>query len=102
MTSQRKRRTQITIETRKLTIIRTSVRKNDLTGCQHCGENVSSIPDLHAAIAFGIDADQITALTKTGSIHRVADGTLCGSSLAAHYNGQSGIDDGYTTIETIE
>ena len=85
--NMRRRRTEITIETRKLTIIRTSASQHDLAGCQQCGGNVSTIQDRHA-IALGLDEGRIFELTQTGAIHRVSNGSLCGSSLAAYYSDQ--------------
>lgn len=96
-----KRRTEITIESRKLTIIRTSVRESDLVGCQYCGINVSTMPDKYATIVFGLDADHITELTSTGGLHRVVNGSLCGISLAVYFDGLHRSTGNYMTDHLV-
>ncbi|CAN5262822.1 hypothetical protein BH20ACI2_BH20ACI2_25180 [soil metagenome] len=83
MTKPQKRRTEITIETRKLTIIRTSVRRSDLIDCMYCGSYVSTISELLAAIVLGLEVGELAGLARDGRIHHAGDGSLCGSSLAA-------------------
>ena len=81
---EKHRRTEITIETRSVTIIRTSNR-NDLVECVHCGGAVLSFSATNASLVFGIDPVELHRASLSGGIHATAaDSSLCGRSLASY------------------
>ena len=84
MTNTQRRRTEITIETRKITIVRTSVRRSDMIDCIHCGSHVPTMSEVHAAMVLGLDVGEMAGIAREGGIHRAGNGSLCGSSLAAY------------------
>ncbi len=98
----RKRRTEITIETRKLTIVRTSVRKSELTRCPHCGSNVSTMSEKSALAIFGLNARDLEDLTNSGRLHHASDEELCGESLSGYFDSRQAIDDGNHRLAAME
>ena len=89
----RKRRTEITIETRKLTIIRTSVRKSDLIGCPLCRRNVSPFSKASALAIFGLKARDLEDLTSSGKVHWAGNSDLCGDSISKYFDIQQVITE---------
>ena len=79
---ENRRRTEITIETRSITIIRTSNR-NDLVDCVHCGGAVLTFSATNASLVFGIDPAELSLASLSGAVHAVGS-SLCGRSLAAY------------------
>lgn len=87
MSESKKRRTEITIETHSITIIRT--RNNDKSGfvyCRNCKTNVASFRQSHAALIFRVDPSELVRLFQINLIHAADNDALCGSSLATHFN----------------
>jgi len=77
------RRTEITIETRSVTIIRTS-NKSDLVDCCYCGGTVLTFSVTNASLVFGIDRAELLRATLAGTVHEALGASLCGRSLAAY------------------
>lgn len=79
-----KRRTEITIETHSLTIIRT--RNANCVYCRNCQANVTTFRRAHAALIFRAAPAEIERLWQINSIHTTDEGdALCGNSLAGHF-----------------
>ncbi len=85
MTESKKRRIEITIETRSVTIIRTGSSKTDLVNCRHCGMAVPVFTDANASLVFRIDTGTLALITGNGQVHPADDDHLCGNSLAAYF-----------------
>ena len=83
MTNQYKRRTEITIETQSLTIIkmRSNARK-EIVICQNCRTKTLIFATVHAALIFRVEAREIERLSQINQIHFAGDSALCGNSLA--------------------
>jgi hypothetical protein len=75
------RRTEITIETRSVTIIRTS-NQGDLVDCGCCGGNVLTFSAANASLVFGIDPAELHRAASSGRVHAAIGSSLCGQSLA--------------------
>jgi len=80
---ENRRRTEITIETRSVTIIRTS-NQGDLVDCGDCGGTVLTFSAKNASIVFGIDAAELHRASLTGAVHAAIGSSLCGRSLATY------------------
>jgi hypothetical protein len=78
------RKTQITIETHSITIIRTS-REPFSVHCGTCQKKVSAFTFGEIANALRLSTDEIKAMRQSGEIHVVASNNklLCGNSFAA-------------------
>lgn len=83
MTNQHRRRTEITIETHSLTIIkmRSNARK-EIVICPHCRTKTLTFAEAHAALIFRVEAREIEHLSQINQIHFADDSALCGNSLA--------------------
>ncbi len=77
------RKTQITIETHSITIIRTSGALN--VCCAVCQKQVSAFASGEIAAALKMSAPELEFMRDAGEIHSVAENNLqlCGDSLAA-------------------
>lgn len=80
-----RRRTEITIETHSLTIIRMQNGKPGFVYCRHCRTDVTSFRHVHAALIFRVAASELERLSQSNSIHTAEDAALCGNSLADFY-----------------
>lgn len=79
------RRTQLTIKTHSVTIIKVRGGKSVNTAfCENCGTHAPSFRYEHAAL-IQTNAAEIERLSQLEQIHRVANGDLCGNSLAARF-----------------
>ncbi|CAN5779978.1 hypothetical protein BH24ACI3_BH24ACI3_04410 [soil metagenome] len=81
----RKRRTEITIETRSVTIIRTGNSQADLVECIVCGIAVPVFSAVNASLVFRIEPDELALMAANGLVHSVDDTRLCGNSLAPFF-----------------
>lgn len=81
----KKRRTEITIETRSVTIIRTGNSQADLVECATCGIAVPVFSAVNASLVFRIDAGKLALIAANGQVHSVDETRLCGHSLAAFF-----------------
>lgn len=83
MTNQHRRRTEITIETHSLTIIkmRSNARK-ELVICRNCQTKTTTFAEAHATLIFRVEAREINRLLQINQIHFADDSALCGNSLA--------------------
>lgn len=84
MSETRKRRLEITIETRQLTIIRKR-GEADFVYCQNCQTNVRTLSPARAALIFRVDLQEIERLFQAGQIHAASESALCGDSLAGYF-----------------
>ena len=77
------RKTQITIETHSLTIIRAR-RASRSVLCGVCGQRVSAFAAAEIAEALRLSTAAIEALYRSGEIHSPVSGSdlVCGNSLA--------------------
>lgn len=78
------RRTEITIETHSVTIIRSGRGSAETVFCELCRSEVRPFRDDHAAIVFSSSAEAINDLARTDRIHSTRHG-ICGLSLAKHF-----------------
>ena len=85
MSESYKRRTEITVETHSLTIIKMRNGKADFCFCQRCGENVSVFAPAHAAFIFRVQVRCLEKLSESNEIHLVNEDALCGNSLVNYY-----------------
>jgi hypothetical protein len=81
MEAMNTRRTEITIETRSVTIIRTN-NKGDLVDCSECGGRVLTFSAINASLVFGIDPEELQRASLNGGVHAAGDLSLCGQSIA--------------------
>ncbi|MDQ4120587.1 MAG: hypothetical protein M3209_03970 [Acidobacteriota bacterium] len=90
MTSPKKYRTEITIETHNVTIIRTRGKKL-WAECQHCRKKSEAVTVQHSAALLNTTPLNVYSLIQMGELHflRIAEsGTLplvCGSSLGENH-----------------
>lgn len=85
MGHQAKRRTEITIETRTMTIIRVQGGHPASAYCEDCGNRVKTFSPEHAALIFGVNASELLLFSESGGIHTAADGGLCSDSLSEFF-----------------
>lgn len=85
MNETKTKRTEITIETHSLTIIRTRGGIIDAAFCETCGRNVQIFTTAHAALIFGSEVEFIEALGYSNQIHAVAENVVCAASLADYF-----------------
>ncbi len=79
------RRTEITIETHSLTIIRTRNAKADFVYCRNCQTKTATFAQTQAALIFRVEPREIEHLFQTNQIHSADDSALCGNSLAEFF-----------------
>ena len=87
MNQVRIRRTEITIETHSLTIIR--MRADSPTNfvyCRNCRMKTAVFGQKQAALLFRVASTEIERLLQTGQIHINDTSSLCGNSLAEYFN----------------
>ncbi|MEO5858493.1 MAG: hypothetical protein ABIR33_06035 [Pyrinomonadaceae bacterium] len=80
---EKHRRTEITIETRSVTIIRTHNR-GDLVRCAECDGRVLTFSVANASLVFGIDSTELQRASLNGGIHAALGSNICGQSIAAY------------------
>lgn len=86
MTSPRKSRTEITIETHEITIIRTRGKKPSAE-CRHCRKDAEAVSIERSAALLETSLADIHLLIKTGELHflRIAEAgvvpLVCGNSI---------------------
>ena len=80
-----KKRTEITIETHSLTIIRMRGTKENFVYCQNCLTEVAEFSPSHASLVFEINGHELSRLCQNGQIHFALPDALCGNSLADHF-----------------
>ena len=83
--TNKKRRTEITIETYSLTIIRTRGAKTDFIDCRICRAKVAGFPVGEAALIFRVEAGELKRLSRINLIHFADAEMLCGKSLAGFF-----------------
>lgn len=81
-----KRRTEITIETHQLTIIRMRGGKSSFVRCRHCQKEVASFRHAHAVLIFRVALAELERLSRANQIHFADDSALCGDSLTQFFN----------------
>ena len=80
----KKRRTEITIETRTVTVVRT--RNAPLIYCEICREEVQFFSPPQVISVFSLKADEIKRLFLADEIHCVAlTEMMCGNSIAEYF-----------------
>lgn len=83
MTEPTKRRTEITIETHSITIIRTNDQRFS-AHCERCGETVSAFTPEQLAIFMRLDLNEICRRIESGELHLTETGRtvalVCGNS----------------------
>ena len=84
-----KRRTEITIETRSITIIRTNGAHHS-AHCQHCRQTVAAFAPEQIAEALQLDLTEICRRVAMKHIHLTNNGRgtalICGNSLGNEIN----------------
>lgn len=80
-----KKRTEITIETHELTIIRIREGRNDSVFCKSCGLDVQSFTPVQAALIFRVKMEILEALIRANQVHIINEETVCGSSLVDYF-----------------
>ena len=89
-----RKRTEITIETRSVTIIRSSNAPAPPVYCPHCQAQVAVFGAAQAAQILGAEASKIERLLQLGLIHRAGELAFCGPSLTAHWQQEIRPNDG--------
>lgn len=80
-------KTEITIETHSVTIIRMRGGQwSNLTICGICGTNAASFRYAHAALIFQKSVEELERLSQNRQIHYADNAELCANSLAAFFN----------------
>lgn len=79
------RRTEITIETRSLTIIKIQNANTETIFCPQCKSRVPPLTPLNAALIFRVGKDLLETLTGSGKLHRLGENALCPASIADHF-----------------
>ena len=80
------RRTEITIQTREITIFRMRGSKTVSTFCKNCQCNVQIFTLSHAALIFRVKQDFLESLFGSNQIHAVGENVICANSLAVYFN----------------
>jgi hypothetical protein len=83
--NQAKRRTEITIETHSLTIIRLRGAKTDYVYCRECRTQVAGFSAPHASLIFKVSASELERLCQNREIHFATSDALCARSLADYF-----------------
>ena len=81
----KKYRLEITIETRSITIIRTSNPKENTAFCRSCRLDVAVCEPASAALIFQVGEQFIKYLLQTAQIHFADENALCANSLAGYF-----------------
>ena len=81
----RKRRLEIIIETRSLTIVRTNKAKKNSVRCQKCKKTATFWATADAALIFNATVPQIRQLLQSSEIHFAVDNGVCSNSLAEYF-----------------
>lgn len=84
MTGTNKRRTEITIETHSLTIIRMRGGAANSVFCETCRRDVQFFTPAQAVLIFRINAEFLDALFRSNQIHAVGENAVCAVSLAGY------------------
>ena len=84
MSEQKKRRTEITIETHQLTIIRQRIKSIQFI-CPICRMETVSLLPVQAALAFQVTEAVLETLVTSNLIHSADIEGYCGNSLAEHF-----------------
>ena len=79
------RRTEITIETHSLLIVKIKTAENARVYCAGCGQTVQPLTLLQAALIFRAGKEQLAALAGAGQIHMAGRNALCPVALAGHF-----------------
>lgn len=79
------KRTEITIETHDLTIIRMRGRESNFQYCRSCGANVNFLAPAQAAFIFRVEEKFIEQLFESNEIHEASQTALCGNSLLKYF-----------------
>lgn len=82
-----RRRTEISIETHSVTIIRTKHDSGGLVHCSTCGRDVRQLSHHQAAVVFGVDSEIVDRLAADSALHQTDESQLCGMSLIEHFGG---------------
>ncbi len=85
MTEINKRRTEITIETRSLTIIRIRGGAANSVFCETCRRDVQFFTPAQAVLIFRVNAQFLDALFRSNQIHAVGENAVCAASLAGYF-----------------
>lgn len=80
-----KRRTEITIETHSLTIIKTRFVKSTSAYCENCQATVMAFAPAQAALIFRVGEQFMEELCLSKQIHRAGESALCGNSLVGYF-----------------
>ncbi len=80
-----RRRTEITVETHSLTIIRTRGAKSDFVYCRNCRTKAAVFSRSHASLIFRVDSSELERLCQNSQIHYASADALCGDSLAGFF-----------------
>lgn len=85
MGSIKKKRTEITVETHTVTIIRALNAGHNIARCDVCSEDVMALPDQYAALIFRVNESELELFASSGDIHRAQNQGLCGNSLGTFF-----------------
>ncbi len=86
MNATKTRRTEITIETHSLTIIKMSQgAPTNFVYCRNCQTKTAFFVQTQAALIFRVAATEIEQLLQADEIHINDDSMLCGNSLAKYF-----------------
>lgn len=89
MNEQKKRRTEITIETHSITIIRTSERRYS-TYCKSCQKTVTAFPIAQIAAFLRLDLNEVCSRIENQKLHLTETGRgvalICATSLEGKEN----------------
>lgn len=83
--NEAKRRTEITIETHSLTIIRMRGGKTDSAFCENCRREMQFFTPAQAALIFRVNAEFLETLLGSNQIHAVGEDAICAGSLADYF-----------------
>jgi hypothetical protein len=84
--SEVRRRTEITIETHSLTIIKIRGGKTNAAFCEICCRDAQFFTRAQAALIFRVDLEFLNALCRSNQIHAVGvNGGICAASLAGYF-----------------
>lgn len=85
MNKPRRRRTEITIETHSLTIIRMRGGKTNSAFCEICRRDVQFFTPAHTLLIFRVTAEFLETLFRSNQIHAVGENAICADSLAGYF-----------------
>ena len=93
MSELKKRRTEITIETHSLTIIKLRGVATNPVYCPACGQDALIFTVLHAALIFRVRKDFLETITRSNQIHLIAEDAVCGNSLSDYFKQKISFDE---------